>query len=250
MYPTASGTQNTILLLCIVFTATIPSIVAAPASSQETNTQSPDSLASHFESRDAYGSNKCGGIGIYITNKGLTSETYHVFEGNTTINSIPQADIALSPGASGSIPLPNNFIGHIQRGDLLPAKWVELNMVPGGSDGDVSLEIGCDGPGTVQASVSKEFPNPPIFGFSEDINANAPVAAYFNPENTQHQLGEKLTTAHGVLDAPGDSVNHIINSVTLEYLQTRLSQSQAYLIGGVGTNQAKASDNCLLIIFY
>ena len=122
-------------------------------------------------------------------------------------------------------------------------------MVSGNADGDVSLEIGCDGAATVRASAIAGGGTPPTFGFSKNINLDAPADALFNPQNpTGENLGGKLTTATGVLDATGDAT--VKNQHTLTYEQRVLSQSQAYLFGGVGTNQAIASDNCLLITFY
>ena len=124
-------------------------------------------------------------------------------------------------------------------------------MVSGAADGDVSLEIGCDGAAQVQASAISGPGTPPTFGFSKNINANAPADALFNPKNpTGENLGGKLTTATDVLDATGDDPSKVINQHTLTYEQGLLQQSEVYLTGGVGTNQAIASDNCLLITFY
>ena len=122
-------------------------------------------------------------------------------------------------------------------------------MVPGAADGDVSLEIGCDGAVTVQASAISGGGSPPLFGFSKDIITGAPANAFFKPSNpTGEILGGTLTTSTKVLDATGTDV--VVNSNTLKYEKSVLSQSQVYLFGGVGTNQAIASDNCLLITFY
>lgn len=126
-------------------------------------------------------------------------------------------------------------------------------MVPGQADGDVSLEIGCDGAATVQASSISGPGKPPevgpVFGFSKDINSGAPADAYLNPANpTGEILGGTLMKATGVLDATGNE--EVINGNTLKYEQSVLSRSEANLFGGVGTNQAVATDNCLLINFY
>ena len=124
-------------------------------------------------------------------------------------------------------------------------------MVAGKADGDVSLEIGCDGAVEVQASAVAGGGTPLVFGFSKNIFKGAPADAFFNPANpTGETLSGTLTKSTGVLDATGDSLSSVVNQATLTYEQGILSQSEAYLIGGVGTGQAVASDNCLLITFY
>ena len=243
----ASGTLRSVLSLCFLLSATIPPALSAPTAIQNTSPWIPRSLKSLFDPRAA--TNKCKGTGLYITNSGSGSQTYTVFQGATSITSDPYKSVTIAKGKSAAVTLPEGFIGHVQRGSLLPATWIELHMVSGKADGDVSLEIGCDGAATVRASAIAGGGTPPTFGFSKNINANAPADALFDPQNpTGEVLGGKLTTATGVLDATGDAT--VINQHTLTYEQSVLSQSQAYLFGGVGTNQAIASDNCLLITFY
>ena len=245
----ASGTLRSLLTLCFALSAAIIPVLSAPASIKNTSPWIPRSLKSLFEPRAT--ANKCGGTGVYITNGGAGTQTYTVFGGGKTfaINSQPYKSVTLAPGKSAPVTLTPNFDGHIQRGNLLPATWVELNMVPGAADGDVSLEIGCDGGATVQASAVSGGGKPPVFGFSKDIISNAPANAFFNPANpTGEQLGGTLTKSNRVLDATGTDA--VINGNTLKYEQSVLSQSEVYLFGGVGTNQAIASDNCILITFY
>ncbi|KAL9066085.1 MAG: hypothetical protein Q9161_007810 [Pseudevernia consocians] len=243
----ASGTLRSILTFCVVLSAIILPVHSAPARTENTSPWIPRSLKSLFEPRVA--ANKCGGTGLYITNSGSGSQTYTVFEGAWTITSNPYKTVTLVSGKSAAVSLPEGFVGHVQRGNLLPTTWVELNMVAGAADGDLSLEIGCDGAAQVQASAIASGETPPVFGFSQDILKNAPADAFFNPANpTNEILGGKLTTATGVLDATG--TDSVINQHTLTYEQSVLSQSAAYLFGGVGTNQAIASDNCLLVTFY
>ena len=243
----ASGTLRSILTLCFTLSATISPTLSAPTPIQNTSPWIPRSLKSLFEPRAA--TNECKGTGLYITNSGSGSQTYTVFQGATSITSDPYKSVTIAKGRSAAVTLPVGFLGHVQRGSLLPATWIELNMESGKADGDVSLEIGCDGAATVRASAISGGGTPPTFGFSKNINANAPADALFNPKiPTGEILGGKLTTATGVLDATGDAT--VINQHTLTYEQSVLSQSQAYLFGGVGTNQAIASDNCLLVTFY
>ena len=245
----ASGTLRSVLTLCLTLSATIAPALSAPAPIQNTNPWIPRSLKSLFEPRAA--TNKCKGTGLYITNSGSASQTYTVFQGATSITSDAYKSVTIAKGKSSAVTLPTGFVGHVQRGNLLPATWIELNMVSGAADGDVSLEIGCDGAAQVQASAIAGPGTPPTFGFSKNINANAPADALFNPKNpTGENLGGKLTTATGVLDATGDTAKTVINQHTLTYEQGLLPQSEVYLTGGVGTNQAIASDNCLLVTFY
>lgn len=243
----ASGTLRSLLTLCLALSASILPVLSAPAPTRNTSPWIPRSLKSLFEPRAA--ANLCDGTGLYITNKGSGTQTYSVFQGKWSINSDLYTSVRLDATQSTKVTLPPGFIGHVQRGDLLPATWVELNMVPGASDGDVTLEIGCDGAATVQASAIASGLTPPTFGFSKDIITNAPAGAFFNPANpTGENLGGTLTKASGVLDATGTNV--VINGVTKNYEQGILMPLEAYTFGGVGTGQAIASDNCLLINFY
>lgn len=249
MFSKASSTLPSVFVLCLAFSASILPVLSAPVRVDSTGSWIPHSLKSFFEPRAV--ANKCGGTGLYITNGGSGTQTYTVFGGGKTyaIKSQPYHSITLAPGKSAPVTLPANFDGHVQRGNLLPATWVELNMVPGAADGDVSLEIGCDGAATVQASAISGGGKPPVFGFSKDIISKAPANAFFNPANpTGENLGGTLTKSTRVLDATG--TDKVINGNTLKYEQSVLSQSQVYLFGGVGTNQAIASDNCILITFY
>ena len=245
----ASGTLRKALVLCFTLSTIIPQAISAPASTKINSPWVPDVLKSLFEPRAA--TNPCGDTGIFITNGGSSTQTYTVFSGGKTfaINSQPYKSVTLGSGKSAAISLPSNFDGHVQRGNLLPATWVELNMVPGAADADVSLEIGCDGAATVQASAISSGGKGPIFGFSKDIISKAPADAFFNPANpTGEILGGTLTKSTKVLDATG--TDKVINGNTLKYEQSVLSQSEVYLFGGVGTNQAIASNNCILIKFY
>ena len=249
MYLKAAGALRSLYTLCIVLSTSILPVLSAPASMENTSPWVARSLKSLFEPRAV--SNKCGGTGVYLTNGGSGTQTFTVFGGGKTfaINSEPYTSVTLAHGKSAPVKLPPNFDGHVQRGNLLPATWVELNMVPGAADGDVSLEIGCDGAVTVQASAIAGGAQPPVFGFSKDIISHAPANAFFDPANpTGEILGGTLTESTRVLDATG--TDKVVNANTLKYEQSVLSQSEAYLFGGVGTDQAVASDNCILITFY
>lgn len=122
-------------------------------------------------------------------------------------------------------------------------------MVGGAADGDVSLEIGCDGAATVQASEVAGGGRGPVFGFTKDIISGAPADALYNPAGGE-AIGGPQTTFAKVLDETGTVATGVKNSHTLAYEQSVLSQSEAYLWGGSGTNQAIASNNCILIDFY
>ena len=122
-------------------------------------------------------------------------------------------------------------------------------MVEGAADGDVSLEIGCDGAATVQASAVAGGGEGPVFGFTKDIITDAPADALYNPASNE-ELGGPKTTFAKVLDETGTEATGVKNQYTLTYEQDKLSQSDAYLWSGSGTNQAIASNNCILIDFY
>ena len=241
----ASGTLRSVLTLCLALSATIIPVLSAPALTGDTSPWIPRSLKSLFEPRAA--GNKCGGTGLYITNSGGSSQTFTIFEGQWSIVSNPYKSVTLGGGKSASVTLPSGFIGHVQRGNILPATWVELYMTPGAADGDVSLEIGCDGAVQVQASAWGEAGAPPVFGFSQDIVTNAPANTKYQGEN----IGSSATTSNfEALDATGTVATGVKNQNTLTYVQSKLSQNDAYLWGGTGTGQAVATDNCLLVTFY
>lgn len=241
----ASGTLRSILTLCLALSATILPAHSAPAPIGNTSPWIPRSLKSLFEPRAA--ANQCGstGTGVYITNKGSGSQTFTVFEGYLTYHS----SVTLAKDASTPVTLPTGFVGHVQRGSGLPSTWVELNMVAGAADGDVSLEIGCDGGATVQASAVAGGGEGQVFGFSKDIISDAPAGALYNPASNE-ELGGPKTTFAKVLDETGTIATGVKNAVTLAYEKDKLSQSDEYLWGGSGTNQAIASNNCILIDFY
>ena len=229
----ASGTLRFVLTQCLALSATILPVLSAPV----------------FEPRAA--ANKCGGTGLYITNSGSDTQTFTVFGGGATyaMNSEPYKSVTVPKGQSTAVPLSVNFDGHVQRGNLLPATWVEFTMTNGASDGDVSLEIGCDGAAQVQASAVTVGAARPLLGFDQDILTHAPADAFHNPASGKN-YGGTMTKSTGVLDATGTDATGVINQYTLTYEQHKLSQSDVYLFGGSGTNQAIASDNCLLVTFY
>lgn len=239
----ASGTLRSVLTLCLALSAIILPVYSAPAPTGNTSPWIPRSLKSLFEPRAA--ANKCGGAGVYITNSGSRGQTFTVFEAYLTYYS----SLTLASGHSAAVTLPIGFVGHVQRGSGLPSTWVELNMVDGAADGDVSLEIGCDGAAMVQASAVGGGGTPPVFGFSKDIISGAPADALYNPASSE-ELGGPKTIFAKVLDETGTLATGVKNQATLTYEQRKLSQSVAYLWGGTGTRQAIASDNCILITFF
>ena len=247
----ASGTLRSVLTLCLALSTYVLPVLSAPAPTGDTSPWIPRSLKSLFEPRVA--SNLCGGTGLYITNKGSGTQSFIVFGGGKeygdAITSAPIKTVTLASGKSEAVPLTVNFEGHVQRGNLLPATWVELTMKNGASDGDVSLEIGCDGPVEVQASAWGGGGTPPVFGFSKDIVTGAPTDALWQGEILG---GSSATGNKAALDATWNSVTGAVqNANALAWAQKMgITQEQAYLTGGVGTGQAIATDNCLLVTFY
>ncbi|KAM0801826.1 hypothetical protein BDR22DRAFT_888283 [Usnea florida] len=243
--PQASGTLRSILSLCLALSTLLTPTLAAPTHPSPSTPWLPRSLKSLFETRQAT-TNQCGGTGLVIKNGASAPQTITVFQGKWSIVSDPFTSLTLAAGASQAVPLPDGFIGHVQRGALLPATWVELNMVPGAADGDVSLEIGCDGAATVQATGATD--DQTVWGFTTNVNERcsgpncAPDSAYFVP-GSKEQIGGPLTPRTDVLDVAA-------NGAALAFEQQVLSQAMEYLVGGSGTNQAISSNGCLVVTFY
>lgn len=243
MSPQASGTLRSLLSLCFALSSIVAPALAVPTPAEHSSPWLPRSLKSLFEPRDT---NPCGGTGFVLKNKASYPQTFTVFSGKWSIVSDPIKTVTLGAQGSQVVTLQPNFVGHVQRGAVLPATWVELNMVPGGSDGDVSLEIGCDGAATVQATGAGD--DQTVWGFTTNVNQRctgpkcAPADAYYVP-GTYEDIGGPLTSATDVLD-----ISSKVPVQTFE--QQQLAQAYEYLIGGSGTNQAISSNNCLIITFY
>jgi hypothetical protein len=100
--------------------------------------------------------------GILLTNKSQRDETYFFFDNCWNENGTAGAnfDHPLKPvhvptGHTASIDLPSSFKGRVQRGDNIPATWVEFQLEASNDHKvheDVSVEQGNDGPATIRST--------------------------------------------------------------------------------------------------
>lgn len=145
----------------------------------------------------------------------------------------------------------------MQRGEYLPATWVELNM-GGTAWGDVSLQQGCDGGATLSSMTDGTSQ-----GFSENINDNSdvPSDAFFDPatQGSPCYSGQCTTSATNVLDTTTGNywAPQAANSASTDYIIGRLGGQTAALeqafIGTSDVNttpQVTSSNGCMAVTFY
>ena len=249
---TASGTLKSVLSLCLAL-STITPILAAPTSSETSSPWVPRSLKSLFEPRAP----TCNGqVGVLLTNNGATKS--FSFWTNVVYTRTKLKDVTVDSGTTQFVPLDNGWSGTVQRGDALPATWVEMNMA-GTAWGDVSLQQGCDGGATLSSTTDGTSQ-----GFTTNINKNTgiPAAAFFNP-STQgspcYGTGQCTTEATDVLDTTTGNwwAPKAANTASANYIYSQLGGETAALqkafIGTADSNttpQVTSSNNCFAVTFY
>lgn len=164
--------------------------------------------------------------------------------------------VSVNNGDTQFVSLNSGWAGTVQRGEFLPATWVELNMV-GTAWGDVSLQQGCDGGATLASTTGGT-----IQGFSENINegANIPAAAFFNPatQGSPCYSGQCTTSATNVLDTTVGNYwePRAANTAATNYILGVLGgQTQALQKAFIGadwytTPQVTSTNNCMAVTFY
>ena len=180
---------------------------------------------------------------MHVSNKASTPQTLVFYQNDANgygQSSSPGQTIKLGPNENQFVSLPVTWKGHIQRGTELPATWVEFQVASdnagGASWGNISLEQGCDGGATIQGDGA-------AFGFSKDIVSGAPAAAVRNKPNGQKALDTTMGGWVGtVLAQP--------NQATINYENQQVGQSQAYIVGGTGTQVANSASQSLTVNFY
>ncbi|KAL8678858.1 MAG: hypothetical protein Q9224_007081, partial [Gallowayella concinna] len=101
-------------------------------------------------------------VGIDLHNKSHKPCTYYFYNNHWNGNGTAGANFShplkhkhLLPQTSHFIPLPSTFKGRVQRGQLIPATWVEFQCEASNdhfAHGDVSLQQGCDGAATIKGT--------------------------------------------------------------------------------------------------
>lgn len=184
------------------------------------------------------------GPGISLTNKSSKQVTFYFYnnywngDGTAGANFDHPDDppTTVAAGATTFVSLPASFKGRVQRGNLLPATWVEfqLQAEDGHAHGDVSLEQGCDGAATITP-----VGGGPTGGFTEDVLSGAPAAAVVNKSDGTKALGSTMGNWNG---GP--------NQAAIQYLQTAVGQSKAYITGGTGVPDIMSTNNQFNVVFY
>ncbi|KAF3763869.1 hypothetical protein M406DRAFT_75102 [Cryphonectria parasitica EP155] len=193
--------------------------------------------------------------GVNIYNMGSAQQTFYFcnnaangdgtadpgFTSGTSGCSNLVTSVAVAPSASTTVALATTFSGRIARSTDTPATWVEVQFQSGGTAwGDVSLEIGCDGP--AQVGPASGGGSAQVVGFSTpaDIVSGAPD-------------GATETRADGVkvISAPY-SEGQVTNQAAADYLLSTVPQgnTMAYITTTSGTDVTTSSNNQLDVTFY
>lgn len=170
-----------------------------------------------------------GDMGIWLTNKSAKEVTFNFY--NNTWNGDGKAganfDHPMDPptilpaGKREFVTLDQYFKGRVQRGNTIPATWVEFQMMAdddGNAHGDVSLEQGCDGAATITP-----FGGGPTGGFTDDVVTNAPKEAKVKKEDGTEAVA---STEGNWMGGP--------NQAAIDHLNAKVGQKKAYILGGTG----------------
>ena len=183
------------------------------------------------------------GPGVSLTNKSGKEVTYYFYnnfwngDGTAGANfDHPNDPTTVAPGATTFVSLPTTFKGRVQRGNTLPATWVEFQVEAGDGNahGDVSLEQGCDGAATITPSAGG-----PTGGFTNDVLSGAPAGAVVNKPDGTKALGSTMGNWMG---GP--------NQAAIQYLGQVVGQSKAYITGGTGVPDIMSTTKQFNIVFY
>ncbi|KAM0798260.1 hypothetical protein BDR22DRAFT_891565 [Usnea florida] len=250
----ASGTLKSALSLCLALSTAVAPVLSAPTQADSASPWIPRSLKSLFERQSA----TCNGVGVLLTNSGDT-KSFSFWTNNGDDSRTMLTSVTVNGGDTQFVSLNNGWAGTVQRGQALPATWVELNM-DGTAWGDVSLQQGCDGGATLSSTTDGSTE-----GFSENINDNPdiPQEAFFNPSTQGTQCygggGQCTTTATNVLDTTTGNYwsPQAPNTAATNYIMGQLGgQTAALQKAFIGTGdqnttpQVTSSNNCLAVTFY
>lgn len=248
----ASGTLKSVLSLCLALSTTITPVLSAPTLLETSSPWIPRSLKSLFEPRAP----TCSGTGILLTNHGAT-KSFSLWT-NADYTRTKLKDVTVNKGDTQFVSLDDGWSGTVQRGDALPATWVELNMA-GTAWGDVSLQQGCDGGAELKSTTDGSSQ-----GFTENINENpdVPAGAFFDPATQGTQCyggGQCTTSATNVLDTTTGNYwaprapNMAANDYIISQLGGQTTALQKAFIGPGDSNttpQVTSSNNCMAVHFH
>jgi hypothetical protein len=179
--------------------------------------------------------------GILLSNKSSHDETYFFYDnfwnGNGTAGanfSKPLKSVHVPAGHTASVDLPSSFKGRVQRGDKIPATWVEFQIEASNdhkAHGDVSVEQGNDGPATIRSTDGTNRTG----GFTAPIHA--PESAYQTRSDGKHVIA---STMGNWLGGP--------NKAAIEAQQA--IKGKVYVTGGTGVPDIASANNRFAVDFY
>lgn len=226
--------MRTSYVQCLSIFALLSSVRALPSPA---SSDSAEPVNQAVKTRDQ-------GPGISLTNKSDKEVTFYFYnnywngDGTAGANFDHPNDppTTVAAGATTFVSLPTSFKGRVQRGNTLPATWVEFQIqaTDGHAHGDVSLEQGCDGAATITPATGG-----PSGGFTNDVLSGAPAAALVaKPDGTK----ALASTMGNWMGGP--------NQAAIQYLQTAVGQSKAYITGGTGVPDIMSTNNQFNVVFY
>jgi hypothetical protein len=179
--------------------------------------------------------------GILLSNRSPHDETYYFYDnywnGNGTAGANfdhPSKSVHVAAGHSVSVDLSSSFKGRVQRGNMIPATWVEFQveaMNDHKAHGDVSVEQGNDGPATIRATDGTNVTG----GFTTLVHAAA--SAYQTRPDGKRVIA---STMGNWLGGP--------NQAAIESQQA--IKGKVYVTGGSGVPDVASANNRLAIDFY
>ncbi|KAG9567941.1 hypothetical protein KCU71_g3173, partial [Aureobasidium melanogenum] len=179
--------------------------------------------------------------GIILSNKSTVDETYYFYNnywnGNGTAGANfdhPLKSVHLPAGHTVLVSLPLSFKGRVQRGNMIPATWVEFQIEASNdhkAHGDVSVEQGNDGPATISATDGTKSSN----GFTRMIKAGD--SAYQKRSDGKRVIA---STMGNWLGGPNQAAIKAQQGI----------RTQAYVTGGTGVPDVASANRRLAVDFY
>ena len=186
------------------------------------------------------------GPGIELTNNSGQEQVFYFYDNywngdgtaGANFDNPMEPPTTVPPGATTFVSLPTSFKGRVQRGNIIPATWVEFQISAsndGAAHGDVSLEQGCDGAATISSTDGSNVTG----GFTNDVLSGAPTTALQSKPDGTKAIASTMGNWNG---GP--------NQAAIDYLNGVVSQSKAYITGGIGVPDIASKNNVLAVVFY
>ena len=209
--------------------------------------------------------------GIKLENKSPKPETFYFFKndandyGQGVSSSLPTL---VNPGQIVPVQLPLTWKGHVQRGNLQPATWVEFQIQDSlpidpkwhpchAAHGDVSLQQGYDGPASFASTDAPgTYYGGQWNGITTDILAGAPAGAVFVRSDGAKTM--QTTLGNGAHAADQLASNYEWNlplspqdaAFKNPLLSEKMLRNATYVRGGTGVPDVGSCNNILQVTFY